>query len=282
MKTEAKFKPTGHRRPIHRPRDYEQSSLEDINPELKQVFEKYMANYGDKIYVEYDDAYSVAESCIEGVNFTLEEAQLYMWSIRDKFLDEGEYDVEYCLSTNKQNAGIFLSACYNKVDDKIITHGLDLPFTHIGYKLAEDKVLLNTVAGGNMFGGWAKGLVLNSGSASSLGLASDGVIINYSDVGRRHGSTGGIFVEYQKSERLGEECDGILIALTAPQKYGWIVMVESVIEDDDATEMPWLVEYLDTIRTDIENGVYHSKNEVEFKIRTLLKWGGHESFPRKK
>ena len=167
MLNTAKFTPTGHRRPVHRPREYEQptQALEDIfSYYLDVISEEKMPG----VYIGHI-GYEKASELIGGLAFTLEDVNALL-ALRGRNLQE---------QVERELVGAFFSACYNKLPDKEIILDVDTNVCGLCYELAENKVFVNKGIIDGYLANWdAKGVIINYGEITDSTLTCKGLIIN--------------------------------------------------------------------------------------------------------
>jgi hypothetical protein len=113
-------------------------------------------------------------------------------------------------------AGLFVSALYNLVQDKIIVFDVDLDvdINYLGYKLDWEKVLVNRSKVGNLMGYDASGVVVNYGKCGDfMGDRASGVVVNYGEVGDWMGLwASGVVVNYGKcGDFMGDRASGVVV-----------------------------------------------------------------------
>ena len=256
MRSSAKFKPTGHRRPVHRPREYEQDTgFVDLSIALDNYLS--MCRDFSTMVRTPAEGYTKALECIEGVDFTLDDVN---WlALKHRAADKG--------GLGECDAGVFISACHNTLPDKLIINDIDMD-EQIGFYLPEDKTLINK---GALYclGQHSSGLVVNLGTVSVL--EGNGVVINYSHVtDSLSGSTNALLVTCGEAKELSFNCRSTVLAVKDPIETSKLLNRSSLTEAECA-KIPELSEYLNNLRTDLETGVYHSKKEVETNIYDIIK-----------
>jgi hypothetical protein len=263
MHSQAKFKPTGHRRPVHRPRDYDKN----VNDALGKAFDKYlgMCRNFSRMVRTTEECYKTSLECIEGIIFTLDEVN---WlALKHRTADQH--------GLGERDAGAFISACHNTLPDKLIITDIDMD-EYLGIYLPEDKTLVNT---GSLYilGMHAEGLIVNLGDVRILGSQLQGAAINYGCVSDFMGSSSfenSLIANCGEAEKLGFGCRGRFLAVKNPIKDPSIdplFIHSSSLTEAECAEIPELSEYLNNLRTDLETGVYHSKKEVETNIYDIIK-----------
>ncbi len=116
-----------------------------------------------------DDLYLLASGMLKDLQVSNEEAHGLLLE-RKLSADE------------KDTAGFFISAIYNKSDISEIVYDLDVEVRNLGYCLPEDKAFINKGNGFQHSGTKAKGIVVNYvGKIPCLiaGFAADGCVITY-------------------------------------------------------------------------------------------------------
>lgn len=160
--------------------------------------------------------------------------------------------------------GTFLSAVYNLlVDEQVIV--FDIPGTEIGYLglyLKKDKLLINTVKIGDMFGSHSNGVVINDGIVDGwLGASARGIVINFGQsIGGYDGinlQPPGIFVNLGKpGKEVCSNSEGKVIMVVAPETYGenlalWQKCTRLVVPVE-AARIPQLHEYFVDLRQKVD------------------------------
>ena len=122
--------------------------------ELRDVFEKYLdfskKQDGDKLYdcIERNDLYDGATGLLKGIQPAIAEAHGLLMA-REFSMKELHY------------AGFFLSAVYNKSDEKDIVYSLEIETPNLAYRLSRDRAFINKGNGYRDSGTNAKGIIIN-------------------------------------------------------------------------------------------------------------------------
>jgi len=122
---------------------------------------------GEQLALNFEEWYKKAESMLGDSKPSPAEANLL------PLFYEGHKWVEH--------AGIFISAVYNRSPDKLIIFDIELEkgIRELGYKLSNNKTLINTAKLADDFGIEAEGAIINCGLAGiGFGARSSGVAIN--------------------------------------------------------------------------------------------------------
>jgi len=219
MINKAKFKPTGHRRPVHRPREYEQAE-----GGLELAFVRFMQDFEEDSWFREHFGYYSALDSIDGLEFSLDDINTMLSGYGGDYKDEND----------PYKLGVFISACYSKLPDTEITFNLDLETEYLGYMLPEDKVLIiDTEASSKSIGGCSKSIsggptgavvnrafdnndrtvsfskdvrLVNYGCGySGFHLESDGILVNYNDfIG--YSQNNGVIINFGSIEYMSSGC----------------------------------------------------------------------------
>jgi len=171
-----KMQPAGHEAPAPR-RKYPEPDRK-----LKDAFERYLGLAVDMKYPAdrschaycnscRDDLYKYANSLLEGIHVTPEEAH-------------GLLIVRELKDNEKDCAGFFLSAIYNKSDVKEIVYDLDIELSNLAYKLSQDRAFINRGNGYDYSGTQAQGIIINYVEGKNLNsitacYAGEGSVVTY-------------------------------------------------------------------------------------------------------
>lgn len=225
-----KLTPSGHNAPS-KMRSYPKPDVR-----LAQAFETWLArlsaiyyDYGGDCHIE--PAYHYAEALLDEFKPSLNEAHALL--------------AEYQSHPYIHNAGIFISAIYNHIPEKEIVFDFSpVPFEEFGYKLPEDKVLINKADLGRSFGrspeGVPKGVIVNFGKADMI-LGS--TVLSYGNADFVKGSgwacdlTGKV-INYGKCRQL--ETYNISINLGRYEKIGYSMYADFLFLDFSGK---WLFDY---------------------------------------
>jgi len=154
-----KMQPAGHEEPPKR-RNYAP------NKKLEEAFETWLGSIlPDENMLPL---YNRAEYAVQNIDASVEEAHALLLA----YENYPKVDL----------AGLFVSAIYNKLPEKIINFDIDLDFflTHTGYNLPLGKTLIATGKNAKWLGEYAKGTILNySPGLLETGVWSSGLVINY-------------------------------------------------------------------------------------------------------
>lgn len=266
------FKPAGHTAPAPK-RKYAKPDTG-----LALTFEKWLARLpGEKETMYENDLYNNARLRTRTRAFSIDDVHSLL--------------IRYQDHPRIKDAGLFISACYNYLPDKVITYDLDEVSPNIlGYRLARDKILINKTKVGAKMGCEAEGAVVNFGAAEIMGAWSSGILINYKidnasfgqglsglsincgKVGHPSGQhSGGVMVNYGEagmafgflSRGLVINCGKagsffgslapIVIAVREPEEFE-VSKHKIVLEPEDCKKMPKLLGYLDELKSRVENG----------------------------
>ncbi len=141
-------------------------------------------------------------------------------------------------SLAQRRAGLFVSACYNQSPEQIIAFDTDAPEINlIGYRLGENRVLVNNGKVGNWFASRSSGVIVNNGESGVwFCYNSSGIVLN-------NGESGDLF---------GYNSSGILIALQEPKSYGHKEKGR-IIKPADCDRIPELKKYLEELSETARN-----------------------------
>lgn len=93
------------------------------------------------------------------------------------------------------NAGIFASALYNKLEEKVLVFDFTIPgIDYIGYRV-DDKTLVNLKSIGRLFGAYANSTVLNYGNAGSPLALGSKAVVDYGSAADSVGTLAGFVIE---------------------------------------------------------------------------------------
>jgi len=159
-----KMQPAGHEEPSPK-RKYSEP-----DKRLCLAFEKWL----DREYITLaEDEYKLAESLIENLTPSVEEAHSLLISYQD--------DIRLT-KLKPFNQGLFISAVYNKSPEKEIIFDLELSraFGCFAYKLPKEKTFVNLTDIGIWCGQYSKGNLINYGkTGANFGSSSTGVVLDY-------------------------------------------------------------------------------------------------------
>lgn len=213
-----KFKGAGHDEP-ERKREY-------VEPDsrLSEAFEKWAAT----LVFNHEKDYERAVELLEGIDATVEEAH----SLLIKYQDHKEI----------RQSGMFISAIYNKVPEKVIIYDLDVPVDFLAFKL-NAKTFINNGTTKNNMGIYAQGNIINNGATyDQMGAYAKGNIINNGTTGAYLGvcAKGNIINNGTTDYAMGLEVKGNIINIgKAPVKK--------------TTSIPELKQYLDNLKIQLTN-----------------------------
>jgi len=242
---------------------------------LKDLFEKYLdisqrRDYSG-FYYDYMCGYGLydcASSLLEGIQATSEEAHGLLFN---RELSEVEIG----------RAGCFISAVYNKSEEKKIFYNLEIKVSNLAYELPPDKVFVNRGNGYDRSGTRAKGLVINyvenkklreidSGFEAKGSVVAYGAIAsaNYVDCDDEVVETGDMkfsFVNQQLNIRgpFGDPRIGDDISFNTS-----IWANTKVIYKEEISKLPELCEYVGNLKSKFELGRLDYNVVVE-TIRSL-------------
>jgi hypothetical protein len=265
------MKSVGLRNPL-----VERPAVKKENPLLNRLKE-YLE--GDFERTTSENNYTWSENSLKGLeNLLVADAHAAIIAL------QGDNNVRY--------AGMWLSAAYNRSSENLIVHDLKLPENKIpyalGYRLNEDRVLVNNGNAGNDMGlnasgvvinngnvrdwigdntsgvvinnsnarfgmGWnAPGVVINNGDAGNLmGYAASGVVINNGDAGNLMGyaASGVVINNSDAGNWMGYDTSGTIICLKDPESYAVnIHKAKLVLKEQQCAQNPALSAYLTELR----------------------------------
>jgi len=235
MQSQAKFTPTGHRRPVHRPREYEQGE-----GTLASVFVQWMHEFRDLKIADKDGGlkegnrkiYSDIYDLVKNIDYTIDEANAL--ALYEEFKDS-------------RNLSSFITACYDASGEKIFVFDLDAPELHsLGHGLGEDIVLVNKGTLGAFPGSGSYGVVLNYGTCGNTGL-TNGLTI---DVGESEINAGVLVWNAEDIINFG---------------YGRGYTMRA-IPKEDYQDYPELVAYIEDLRDNLKDAI-----TIKTEVRDVLK-----------
>jgi len=186
-----KMQPAGHEEVPNR-RKYSEPDRR-----LKTAFEKWI-----EAPLLPANAYKFAESLIEGLEPSVEEAHALLLDYQDKI---DKY--------NWQFSGRFISALYNASPEKIIIYDLEFenPPEYIGCKLSKEKCLVNRAKAGGCLGFEAEGTLINYGETKDcFAFGAKGPVINYGKVNYPSEEEQ---QNYKRGSGMGHDATGLIINL---------------------------------------------------------------------
>jgi len=126
--TQAKFKPVGHRRPPKK-RAYEEKKLpleEAFEAWLKDIERPPEEGFMTLIDGNADEEYDKATELTKNLDYTIDDLQGLL--------------IKHTRKEIPDRMGIFVSACYNQLDDNFIVIEEHMPY--LGYQMPEDKAMV--------------------------------------------------------------------------------------------------------------------------------------------
>lgn len=263
-----KMEPAGHEEP---PKKRKYGQQDSNMKKLIPVFEQWL-NYMDRVVVQPTKLqhtirlpgrshYEKAEILLEGIDVSIPEAHVLALQYQDH---EAIFE-----------AGLFISAMYNKSADKIIVYDLELDrkLRHLGFQLPKNKTLINKVNAGEEFGELALGTVINYGAAYTLGTHSSGPVINLGEVkyGLAYGNNDTV-INYGKAGISAlERAKGTAIMLQEPKTYGDHLENVRILKAADVEKIPALEKYL----ADVNEKLMNAKDDVKLLVKEFGKHPGH-------
>jgi len=161
-----KMQPAGHDAG-HPRRKYSKSSSK-----LARAFEKWLNSHQNDDERLPHPVYTSAEELLNSIDANIDEAHSLVIKNQD--------------NPGIANAGFFLSCIYNKSNEKQIVYDLNVPLSGIGYKLPENKSLINKTHGSHNLGHQAAGVIVNYGNYerenSCFAFNSSGIFVNYGEI----------------------------------------------------------------------------------------------------
>ncbi len=251
--------------------------LSEVEPDkkLSDAFDKYlsMAKPSDArlIYDQRcrDDLYLLASSLLKDLQVSPEDAH---GLLRGRNLSADE----------KDHAGFFVSAVYNKSDVSDIVYDLDVEIHNLAYCLPENKAFINKGRGFQYSGTKAKGIIVNyvaPGRFVNAGFAADGPVITYG----AQPSTGywvGDFDEndesFVDSVSLDVSLDKILCIkgsyedpkisdVLSIKKNKYSELPGLILNEDEIRKIPELYNYVSNLKSRFEQG----KNDYRIALETV-------------
>jgi hypothetical protein len=233
-----------------------------VENELYKVFKKWLDEFKYDVWWE-EKNYEKAVNMLKNIKPTIDEAHSALIAYEDH--------------SNIKYAGLFVSAVYNLVEDKIIVFDVDLDvdINYLGYKLGKGKILVNYGGVGDFMGYWVSGVVINYGKVGdSVGNLASGVVINYGKVGDSVGnlasgvvinygkvgdwmgfSASGVMVNYGKVGRnMCWNASGKIISIKNPASFGYLKNAELVLDEEECRKIPGLIEYFDELKNKLDEG----------------------------
>ena len=193
MNSEAKFKPTGHRRPGHRPRQYEQAEF----TELELLFNRWqrevedIKSYGlDRLDKLYDGADHLVRPIFKEHYYSKNEEPPYTLSDVDELIRK---------CRDFKDVGIFASILLNYIPEEEIVLDFDFPINHLGYRFLDRRMFIGTPC----IALKRNGMLINNGVVGDgFGRSGDGGIINYGIAGNDMGdASNGVVINFGEAER---------------------------------------------------------------------------------
>jgi len=199
-----KMQPAGHEEPEKR------KSYERPDKSLCNTFEQWLEMEPDWYHLEREEErFNQATDLVKDLTFSQDQVHALLIQYQDHprvvhpFVQDKKHDRPW-----EDHIAWFLSACYNKVEDRDIIFNIQTPrpLDQLGYKLAKGKRLINfaTIGDHAMFqaegdlinygkagvkAGQDNGYVLNYASCpDELGCGSKGPVINFGNAGHSMGS----------------------------------------------------------------------------------------------
>lgn len=183
---------------------------------------------------------------------------------------------------NIASAGLFLSAVYNNLTDKVFEYDLDLPLRGFGYCLAEGKIIINKGKLGHDAGYFAQGHIINFGEAKEIGAYSSGILINYGKAASIGWPSGNIAMNFGEITEFMATGNGIVINAGVAHKmhdaFGIGLAIKKTerhyaqkegpgqfLNEEECSKMPELFEYVENIRKAFEP----SKHDLSTVIKAV-------------
>jgi hypothetical protein len=229
------MKSVGLREPL-----VERPAVKKENPLLNSLKEYLQMDFEE---TDVEDDYNWSENLLKGLeNLLVADAHAAVIALQD--------------DNNIWNAGLWLSAVYNRSPDKLIVYDLQLPEdktpAYLGYRLNEDKVLVNSRNAGDWMGYYASGVVINNGNAGNwMGYYASGVVINNSNakLGMGEYASGVVINNSNAKLGMGEYASGTLICLKDPKGYSRnLSEARLVLREQQCSQNPALIQYLIELR----------------------------------
>lgn len=249
--------------------------MSESNANLINAFDKYLSmaqpNDARLIYDQRcrDDLYMLASSLLKDLQVSPEDAH--------ELLRQREFSAD-----EKDHAGFFVSAVYNKSDISDIVYDLDVEIHNLAYCLPENKSFVNKGNGFQYSGTKAKGIVVNyvkQGTFLTAGFAADGPVITYG----AQPSTGywvGDFDEndesFVDSVSLDVSLDKILCIkgsydvpkisdVLSIKKNKYSELPDLILNEDEIRKIPELHNYVSNLKSRFEQG----KNDYRAVLETV-------------
>lgn len=157
-------------------------------------------------------------------------------------------------------AGLFLSAVHNSADEMDIVFDLNLnmPLSHMGYKLDGNKRFVNYCESKEWLCNRASGPVINYGNTTGdMGYCASDLVVNFgkTDACIGRGAQGPV-MDFGGGSYWVKPILGLTIALKDPKSLFGIdrFFGRPVLKEEECKELPELTDYLENIRKKLELG----------------------------